>query len=68
MVGIGRQALADPHFARKILEGRGEEIQYCAACQNCFRLVVNQEPAGCTSFDPRYKALFRQLQKRLKTG
>ena len=67
MVGIGRQALADPHFARKILEGQGDEIQYCAACQNCFRLVVNQEPAGCTSFDPRYRALFRRLQKRLKT-
>lgn len=30
--GMGRAAIADPHFARKIAEGRPEDIIQCIAC------------------------------------
>jgi 2,4-dienoyl-CoA reductase-like NADH-dependent reductase (Old Yellow Enzyme family) len=35
LVGIGRQSLADPLFARKILGGKSSEINYCIACGSC---------------------------------
>ena len=66
MVGVGRQALADHHFARKILQGQEADIRYCGACQGCFKLVCHQEPAGCTTHEDRYKQLLRQLSKKSK--
>ena len=39
MVGIGRQSLADPLFAKKILEGKNSEINYCIACGGCSVLL-----------------------------
>ena len=66
MVGVGRQALADHHFARKILQGQEADIRYCGACQGCFKLVCHQEPAGCTTHEDRYKQLLRQISKKSK--
>jgi len=68
MVGVGRQSLADPHFARKVLEGKYDEIKYCKTCQGCFKLVVYQERSGCTVYDERYKKLLRKLNKNLKVA
>jgi 2,4-dienoyl-CoA reductase-like NADH-dependent reductase (Old Yellow Enzyme family) len=65
-VGVGRQALADHHFARKILQGQAADVRYCGACQGCFKLVCHQEPAGCTSHEDRYKQLLRQISKKSK--
>lgn len=63
LVGIGRQSLADPFFARKLLSGDHDRIQYCKACGGCSVLLRSQEEVGCTVYDPYYKALLRQCQK-----
>jgi len=64
MLGVSRQSLADRRFARKILEERYEEIQWCTACNHCFRLVGNNYRAGCVVYDRRYKEVFREFKAR----
>ncbi len=53
MVGIGRQALADPDIKR-ILAGNAK---YCTRCRGCSELLVAQMPVGCTHHDPVYAAI-----------
>jgi 2,4-dienoyl-CoA reductase-like NADH-dependent reductase (Old Yellow Enzyme family) len=65
LVGVGRQSLADPHFARKILEGREDEIALCQTCQGCFRLVTYQKRSGCVVYDKRYRESYRSLQRSI---
>ncbi|MFW6138959.1 MAG: hypothetical protein ACOC7U_07290 [Spirochaetota bacterium] len=68
MVGVGRQSLADPHFARKMLEGKDSEINFCRTCQGCFKLVTYQKKGGCTVYHRRYRKLLKQLNRELKNG
>ena len=64
LVGIGRQSLADPLFAKKILEGRSSEINYCVTCGGCSQLLRLQTHAGCVVYSEFYKnALKNALQK-----
>jgi len=53
MVGIGRQALADPDIKR-ILTGNAK---YCTRCRGCNELLAAQMPTGCTHHDPVYAAI-----------
>lgn len=55
LVAIGRQMIADPETAGKILSGRGSEIVQCKECNSCFASIrkdvglvcaVNKNPAG----------------------
>lgn len=39
MVALGRQLIADPDTARKLLEGRDAEIQRCQECLTCFAAI-----------------------------
>lgn len=50
-VGWGRQILADPLIAAKILEERMAEINWCVACGGCSLLLRSQENVGCTMYD-----------------
>ena len=63
LVGIGRQSLADPLFAKKILSGRSEEIQYCLACGGCSTLLRSQAQSGCSIYSDYYKRLLKEIQK-----
>ena len=63
MVGIGRQSLADPLFAKKILAGKSSEVNYCAACGRCSFLLHAQVPAGCVIYFKFYKKLLEEIQK-----
>jgi 2,4-dienoyl-CoA reductase (NADPH2) len=36
LIGVGRQLLADPQWPAKILNGRGDTIVACTACNTCF--------------------------------
>jgi 2,4-dienoyl-CoA reductase-like NADH-dependent reductase (Old Yellow Enzyme family) len=63
LVGIGRQSLADPLFARKILEGKSAEINYCIACGSCSLLLRNQAQVGCPIYSGYYKKLLKEIQK-----
>lgn len=48
MVAIGRQLIADPHWAAKAAEGRPQEIRTCIACNVCLDiLLANKRPLTC---------------------
>lgn len=64
MVGLGRQSLADPLFAQKILSGRISEINYCLTCGGCSILLRSQAQAGCVVYDEYYKKILKEVQKR----
>jgi len=64
LVGIGRQSLADPLFARKILEGKSVEINYCTACGSCSVLLRNQAKVGCPIYDEFYRHILKAIQKK----
>lgn len=59
-VGLGRQSLADPLFAAKILNGRAGEVNYCRACGGCSILLGSQLPTGCIVYSPFYKKIFKE--------
>lgn len=48
MVAIGRQSIADPHFAVKALEQREDDIVPCISCgQGCIMHMFTDEPISC---------------------
>ncbi len=59
-VGLGRQSLADPLFAQKILSGRTSEINFCRACGGCSLLLGAQLPTGCVVYAEFYKKIFKE--------
>lgn len=48
VVAIGRQMVADPDTAGKVLSGQCEEIIPCKECMNCFASIVRGAPMACT--------------------
>ncbi len=66
LVGIGRQSLADPLFAQKVLEGRRSEIQYCVACGGCSVLLRSQVQTGCPIYSDFYKKILKEAQRGAK--
>jgi 2,4-dienoyl-CoA reductase-like NADH-dependent reductase (Old Yellow Enzyme family) len=66
LVGIGRQSLADPLFAKKVFSGDTDGIDYCTACGNCSLLLKSQARVGCTVFDPFYRDELRILKRANK--
>ena len=61
LIGIGRQAIADPLFAHKVVSGELDDINYCTACNGCGILLVNQHKVGCIVYDEEYKKLYARL-------
>jgi len=47
MVAIGRQMIADPDTAGKILAGKGQEVVACKECMNCFATIWKGAPMAC---------------------
>jgi 2,4-dienoyl-CoA reductase-like NADH-dependent reductase (Old Yellow Enzyme family) len=47
IVAIGRQMIADPATAGKILAGRADEIMRCDECMTCFATIGSGKPMGC---------------------
>jgi 2,4-dienoyl-CoA reductase-like NADH-dependent reductase (Old Yellow Enzyme family) len=62
-VGFGRQSLADPLFAKKTLQGKSAEINYCIACGSCSILLKNQVPTGCPIYCEHYRKFLKEAQK-----
>jgi len=48
--GFGRQNLADPGFAGKVLDGRSD-IDRCILCGGCSRLLKSQDRVRCIQYD-----------------
>lgn len=53
MVSLGRILIADPHWAKKALENRSEDIVPCLRCLYCFHISTNRMNVGC-AVNPRY--------------
>ena len=47
IVAIGRQMIADPDAAGKILAGNGDQIVRCDECMTCFATIGRGKPMGC---------------------
>jgi len=47
IVAIGRQMIADPDAAGKILAGKDDEIIRCEECMTCFATIGSGKPMGC---------------------
>ena len=60
LVGIGRQSLADPLFAKKILSGDLDKVNFCIACGGCSVLLISQKQVGCTVYNKYYKKILRE--------
>jgi 2,4-dienoyl-CoA reductase-like NADH-dependent reductase (Old Yellow Enzyme family) len=63
LVGIGRQSLADPLFAKKILSGDLDKVNFCTACGGCSILLTSQATVGCTVYNDYYKEVLRKVRK-----
>ncbi|NWF92753.1 MAG: NADH:flavin oxidoreductase [Syntrophaceae bacterium] len=63
LVGIGRQSLADPLFAKKVLSGDTDRITFCIACGGCSILLKSQREVGCTVYDPYYKEVLQKVRR-----
>jgi 2,4-dienoyl-CoA reductase-like NADH-dependent reductase (Old Yellow Enzyme family) len=63
LVGIGRQSLADPLFARKILSGEIANVNFCTACGGCSILLGSQNQVGCTVYQEYYRKVLREARK-----
>ena len=62
MVGIGRQSLADPLFAKKALAGELDGIDYCTCCGGCSILLKSQARVGCAVFNDFYKEELKRVR------
>ncbi|MBQ6663168.1 MAG: FAD-dependent oxidoreductase [Firmicutes bacterium] len=48
LVAFGRQSICDPHFPKKIQEGREDDIIRCMHCnQGCIMHLFSDEPISC---------------------
>ena len=64
MIGIGRQSLADPRFAAKLLAGDAESIQWDTSCNRCAIAMRSGIPAACATHDPEGARRFRELRRK----
>ncbi len=63
LVGIGRQSLADPLFAKKILSGEVANVNFCTACGGCSVLLTSQNQVGCAVYQEYYRKVLREARK-----
>lgn len=48
MVAFGRQSIADPHFANKVMNKKQDDIIPCISCsQGCIMHIFDDEPISC---------------------
>jgi len=64
IVGVGREALAYPDFARDLLtKGELDPKKTCITCSRCTQLMRNGGAAGCVVFDPEvYHPIYEGLR------
>jgi 2,4-dienoyl-CoA reductase-like NADH-dependent reductase (Old Yellow Enzyme family) len=54
MIGLGRQALADPLLPKKLREGQEADTDFCTVCDNCLELLIQQSKVGCATYNKTY--------------
>ncbi|GBC76817.1 NADH oxidase [bacterium HR08] len=48
LVAVGRGLIADPEWAKKVIEGRADDIRPCISCNYCVDFVSRALEARCT--------------------
>lgn len=62
LVGIARQAIADPALPKKILNGDLKSVNWCTMCMDCGMLLGEQQEVGCSVYDRYYKELAKKIK------
>ncbi len=62
MVCLGRQSFADPYVAKKMAEGKEDEIKWCTACDNCIEFLIRQEHVGCATYNKPYIERMKEIR------
>jgi 2,4-dienoyl-CoA reductase-like NADH-dependent reductase (Old Yellow Enzyme family) len=62
LVGIARQAIADPLLPKKILNGDLKSVNWCTICMDCGMLLGEQQEVGCSVYDRYYKELAKKIK------
>ncbi len=71
LISMARPLLADPHFMRKVREGRADEINTCIACnQACLDFIFSARPASClvnprAGFETEYRDTPAAVSKKV---
>jgi len=65
MIGLGRQAFADPYLPLKLMQGKEDDIKYCTVCLNCLELMIQQKTIGCCVYNKYYTDVLVQTRKEL---
>lgn len=74
MVGLGRQAMADPYLPNKIKGNNDDAINWCKTCNLCSELEVRMEHIGCVVYNKKYADLLKKVRaqhgvlERIVTG
>lgn len=55
VIGIARQAIADPDWFRKVKSGCGSEVRQCEYSNYCERLDQNHQEVSCNLWDKKDK-------------
>ena len=63
MIALGRQSFADPFLAKKLREGKEDEIQWCTVCDNCIELLIRQTAVGCCTYNKRFTDILVEQRK-----
>ncbi len=62
LVGIARQAIADPLLPKKILNGDLKSVNWCTMCMDCGMLLGEQQEVGCSVYNRYYKDLIAKIK------
>lgn len=62
MVGLGRQALADPYLPRKVQSGQASDVQWCLTCNLCSELEMRGKPIGCAVYNKYFAGLLKECR------
>lgn len=63
MVGLGRQAMADPCLPQKMKDNKTAKVNWCRACNLCSELEVRQQHIGCAVYNKYYGNLLKKCRE-----
>ena len=62
MVGLGRQALADPYLPCKVQSEQASDVQWCLTCNLCSELEMRGKPIGCAVYNKYFTDLLKECR------
>ena len=62
MVGLGRQALANPYLPCKVQSEQASDVQWCLTCNLCSELEMRGKPIGCAVYNTYFADLLKECR------